>query len=1164
MKKICKIISDTLFLKNKSKFRTMKITFMLTVLACLSVNAANVHSQSINLNKDMKNMSIKAVLKSIEKQSDYRFFYSDDFTVMDKKVNLRAQSSDIESIMGQVFENTSAAVEYMEGNVVIISPFAQQQQTIRITGRVTDNGDPLPGVSIAVKGTTTGTTSDIDGAYTLNVPSEDAVLVFSYIGYTSNETRVGTRRNIDIELAENVQMMEEVVVIGYGSRTKKDLTGAVSQINSEEITRTVNISPEFAMQGKMAGIMISNPGSSPVARPEIRIRGVGTLGFNDPLYVVDGIPLAEGGASSTDAGSKDFRGGVNVFTMINPNDIESISVLKDASATAIYGVRASNGVILITTKRGTEGKPRVDVSASYGIQNIFKRYDVVSLQETIDMSLASIDANTAYTKEYWYPLYDRNSSYYVGNSRDYSGEWMDAYLNKNAAVQDYNISISGGSKASTYAVGIGYSGQEDAIFKDNFNRYSLFFNSDHKLTNWLKVGESYRFVYTKFDDHAAPTGVNAFRDVSLVLPWQPLYDPSRPDGLAVTGRDIEGTFRGYGYGPSTRGNFLGTDQHSVNERKMMRNMGTVYAELSPLEGLRFRGTFSFDYYTNNLESYDEDDRGLFETARGYPYETGAFYRLRQRENINLVKEFLVAYANRFGKHSFDLILNAMSQDIKFNSLQASIDRNSPIPSWDQAYINEGWPAEDKMLFYNKNASGLIGYMGRLSYHYDSRYYLDATVRRDGSSKFGPGYKWGTFPAFAGAWRISSEGFLQDISWMDDLKIRGGWGRSGNQETRDYAFLSVVNFNPKAAFGTDQVAGDGTIYPAAVLGDFPVTDMSWETVTTFSAGFDLIALQNKLNITAEYYSRNTDGILQGIVIPWTVGALNNPVVNLAKVNNRGFELQAGYNDRFGDIGFNASVNLTTVRNRVSNLYRDQPQGLENNMRIESGYSMNFLYGYKTDGIFQTQAEVDEYAAKTEDVGRASQKSPGDVRFVDLNGAPTDADPEGALKNYAPDGRINDYDMTYLGKTIPGYYYGINLGADYKNWDVILGFRGVGDVQKESSLGLNSTGVGQRYLADYRDAWTPQNTNTNVPRLIQSDPSGNNRFSSRHVHNAGFFRFQNIQIGYRFSADLLNKVGINNLRCYISGSNLFVISPFNDIDPENITTPTTFTIGANVSF
>lgn len=1149
----------------KSKFyNIMRLALFLFLFGLVSAHA-NIYPQNENLSIDIKNMPMRDALRQIEKASGIHFFMSDDLAVMDELVSLNVKNKSFDQVMHQVLDGCDLSYKIYDKNMVIITGGNVLLQGITITGIVTDkNSEPLPGVNVTIKGTKNGTISDINGNFSINLPNRDAVLVFSFVGFTSQEMAVGNRNVINIELTEDIQIMDEVVVIGYGSRAKKDLTGAVSQIGSEEVTRQVSISPQFAMQGKMAGIMVSNTGSSPVSRPEVRIRGVSTLGYNDPLYVVDGVPLTEGGASDTGAGASDFRGNVNVFNMINPNDIESISVLKDASATAIYGVRASNGVILITTKRGSEGKPRVDFSANYGIQNIFKRYDVVSMQETLDMANTAINANSAYTKEYWYPLYDKTSSLYVGNSKDFSQDWMDAYMNKNASIQDYNITIAGGSKASNYAVGAGYAKQEDAIFKDDFQRYSFFVNSDHQLAKWFKIGESYRFAYTIFDDHSEPSGEEGFRSISLINPWQPLYDPAREDGFALPGRSIEGTFRGYGYGPSTQGNFIGNDHYVVNERKMMRNLGTFYAELSPLDGLRFRGTFSFDYYTNDFERYEGIERGLFEVARGTPYtDAGNTYRLRQRTNINLIKEFLIAYANKFGKHSVDLILNAMHQDIKYNSLQASIDRESPIPSWDQAYINEGWPAENKGLFYNKSASGLIGYMSRLSYHFDSRYYLDATIRHDGSSKFGPGYKWGTFPSFAGAWRISSESFLNDVVWMNDLKLRGGWGQSGNQETRDYAFLSVVNFNPKAGFGSN-VEGDGTIYPAAVLGDFPITDMSWETVTTFSVGFDLIAWHNKLNFTAEYYSRDTDGILQSIVIPWTIGALNSPVVNLAKVNNRGIEFQVGYHDRFGEIGFNATANFTTVRNRVSNLYRNQPQSGGTDLRIENGYSMNYIYGFKTDGIFQTEAEVETYKANTDDVGYSSQKAPGDYRFVDLFGAPKDTDPDGALKNYAPDGLINEYDKTYLGKTIPGYYYGINLGADYKNWDLVLGFRGVGDVQRINSRGLNSMGVGQNYYAEYRDAWTPQNKSTIVPRLIQGDPSGNNRISSRHVQDAGFFRFQNFQVGYNVDPGLLNKVGISRLRCHISASNLFVITPYNDLDPENITTPTTFTIGANFSF
>jgi TonB-linked SusC/RagA family outer membrane protein len=1035
------------------------------------------------------------------------------------------------------------------------------QQRKKITGVVKDQaGESIVGASVAIKGTTEGTVTDLDGYFELEV-SETMTVSISFVGYRTQEIPVQGKSSLQIVMAEDTQALEEIVVIGYGTRVKKDLTGAVSQINSDEITKQINVSPEFAMQGKMAGVHVSNPGSGPTARPTIRIRGVTTLGFNDPLYVIDGIPLTEGWASSTEAGASDVRSPVNVFSLINSNDIETISVLKDASATAIYGVRASNGVILITTKRGAEGKPKVNLSLNYGVQNIFKNYDLVSTQEYVDLGLEAINANQAYNKEYWYPLFDKSSPLYMGNSKDYSKEWRNAALVQNAAIQDYNLSVTGGNKVSNYAVGAGYTNQNDVLYKDDLNRYSVFLNSDHKFTKWFKVGESFRFVYSKINDRTTPD----LNSVLLVIPWQPLYDSSQPDGLAYPGRTLEGTFRGYGYGAASINNFLGTDLYTKDQRELMRNLGTFYAELSPFTGFRVRGTFSFDYYTNKKDGYSEPGKTVYSVVPTDVSAQGNTFAIRTTENINIVKELMIAYANTFNGHSVDLVLNGMAQDVRWNLNQEDIGQHSPIVSWDQRYINEGWPSEDKGLMFLRFGSGLIGYMGRLSYNYSQKYYLDATVRRDGTSKFAPGYKWGTFPSFAGAWRISSENFMQQISWMDDLKLRGGWGQSGNQETRDYAFLSMVNLNPKAAFGTDAGSvGDGTIYPAAALGDFPVTDMSWETVTTFSLGFDLVALQNRLSLTAEYYNRQTDGILQSIVIPWTIGALNSPVVNLARVNNRGLEFQAGYNERFGEIGVNVNANLTTVRNQVSDLYRNQPTS-NGDLRIENGYSMNYIYGYKADGIFQTDAEVSEYTGKINDVGYMTQKAPGDVRYVDLNGAPTDQDPEGALKHYEPDGKIDDYDKTYLGKTIPGYYYGLNLGGTYRNWDLSLGFRGVGDVQKISSVGLATISAsGQRYLADYRNRWTPTNHSNTIPRAIQGDPSGNNRLSSRFVQNAGFFRFQNFQLGYNLKGDFLESVGITNLRCYLSGSNLFVITPLKELDPEDITTPTVFSVGANISF
>lgn len=1160
MKKIISGAKIALFILFHNKFfLIMRLTLLLTFIFSLNV-FASVYSQNTKLDIDVNGQTVREVLKIIENESLFRFFYNDDFTDLNKPVFLSANDKTLEEILASVFSKSDVTYKIMENNFVVITP-VEPDQPITVRGLITDagTGEPLFGVSIVVEGTTTVTLSDINGKYSIEVPDTNAVLLFSFIGYTSQRIETNNRTDISVSLAIDVKSLSEVVVIGYGTRQKKDLTGAVSQINAKDIVNKVSLSPQLAMQGKMAGVFVGNPGSNPYARPTIQIRGVSTIGFNDPLYVVDGIPLTEGGASSTLARTQDQRSPINVFQMINPNDIETISVLKDASATAIYGVRASNGVILITTKRGTEGKAKFEASASYGIQNIPKSYDVASIDEYVALSLEADLNNTAVNMatDPYYSLYDVTSPNYLGGSPNYTDDWRKAALVKNAAIQDYNISVSGGNKTSTYATGIGYSNQENALYYNTFDRYSMFFNSDHKLTKWLKLGESFRFIYSNTENKSGP-GLNAV----FTVPWQPLYDPAGLNGYALPGRTINGVFRSYGYGLGTQSVFPAIGEYISDRRDLLRDMGVLYAEVSPLKGLRIKGSLSFDYYTNNQELYTEMDRGLYENGRGTRYSTeGNTFRRRTNENINMVKEFLIGYNKTFGKHNIDVILNVMDQKIKWNVGQYGVDLASPITSYEQRRIEEGWDRLNKTVHYERYPSGLQGYMGRFGYNFGSKYYFDATVRRDGSSKFGPDYQWGVFPAFAAAWRISSESFMTNLNWLNDLKIRAGWGEVGNQETRDFAYLSLVNTNPKVAFGTGTTPGNGIIYQATALGDFPIEDMSWETVTTLNFGFDAVLLENKMNLTAEYYNRLTDGVLQTISIPMVIGAITKPVVNLAQVVNKGFEFQASYSDKIGEIGFNVSMNLTTINNNVENLYNGLPS-TTGNYRIEEGYSMNFIYGYVTDGIFQTAQEVTDWKAGTTDTGRDAQKSPGDIRFVDIYGAPTVA---GTLKSYEPDGKVDAYDQKYLGKTIPGYYYGLNFGVNYNNWDLNLSFRGVGDVQKINTNGkLSMGGFNTNFLAVYRDRWTVDNPSNTIPRAIYADPSGNNRISDRMVEDAGFFRFQSFQVGYNFKGSFLNKLGLDNLRCYFSGSNIFVLSPYTDLDPEDNTTPRTFMFGANISF
>jgi TonB-linked SusC/RagA family outer membrane protein len=1139
----------------------------MSLLVLTQAFALKSYSQRTTINLKMENVSIKDVLRVIEDKSEYYFLYNNDLINVNRKVSIDAKNEKIQNVLSLLFADRSVSFLVKDRQIVLSplvigenNPESSVQKSKTIKGKVTDSsGQPLPGVSVVVKGTTIGIITDAAGDFSLSNVPEGASLSFSFVGMKQEEIKIGNQTVLNVILQEDAIGIEEVVAIGYGTRAKRDLTGAVSQINAEEITKQVTMTPQLSMQGKMAGVFVSNPGSDPNARPTIRIRGVSTLGYNEPLYVVDGIPLTEGGDAGTGRVA-DLRGSVNVLNMINPNDIESISVLKDASASAIYGVRAANGVILITTKRGSVGKVKVNLTANYGVQNINNRYDVANIEEYVAWTKEAWANNPNITPNADYKKYfDPANPNYMGNSPNYTQDWLDAALVKNAPIQDYNLSVTGGNNISNYAVGAGYASQEDAIWKSNMNRYSFFLNSDHKLNKYFKVGESYRYVYSKALDVSGS-------DLGVVFgePWQPLYDSTQADGFALPGRTIDGKFLSRGYGGATRNVFPTNDSYNYQVRDLVRNMGSFYAEFSPFDGLRFKGTFSFDTYSNVQERMMTDERGLYEASRGIRYVTGPNYRRRVNENINIIKEFFIGYTKKYGNHNVDLVLNAMDQKINWNNTQFEVIANSTITSWDMRRIDEGWAATDKTLFYERIPSGLQGYMGRLSYNYNSKYYLDVTVRRDGTSKFGPGYKWGTFPSFGAVWRISSEGFMKDITWLNDLKIRGGWGKLGNQETRDFAFLSVVNYNPKYSTGTGSLPGDGVINGAAVLGDFPIPDMSWETVTSTSIGFDAIMFNNKLSFTAEYFNRFTDGILQTITIPLVVGALNKPVVNLAQVENKGFEFQAGYADKIGKIGYNASVNFTTVKNMVKKLYRDMPS-TNGNSRVEVDYPINFIYGYKTDGIFQNTDDVAAWKATTTDAGKDAYKSPGDIRFVDLYGAPTAEDPANAFKHYAPDGKIDGNDQTYLGKTIPGYYYGINLGADYSNWDLSVNFRGIGDVQRVNTEGKQTiVPDGGNFLAAYRDRWTTTNPSNTIPRSAIGDPAGNNRISDRHVEDAGFIRLQNVQLGYSFKGIILQKMGFANLRCYLSGSNLFVITKYSGLDPEDNTTPTTFSVGANLNF
>jgi TonB-linked SusC/RagA family outer membrane protein len=603
-------------------------------------------------------------------------------------------------------------------------------------------------------------------------------------------------------------------------------------------------------------------------------------------------------------------------------------------------------------------------------------------------------------------------------------------------------------------------------------------------------------------------------------------------------------------------------------------LGTAYVEVEPIAGLKFRGTLGVDHFVNVRTTFENLNTYLFSQTPGNPYAghdgtSKATYGEVFTRNFNLTKEFSINYIKDIGQHRFNVLLNAMDQRYTYRALGTSTNQLNFL---EPNLRGVGGLAQFNGSFSDFQETALQGYMGRLSYSYGGKYYLDATVRRDGSSRFAPEYRWGVFPSFAAAWRLSAESFMQGLNFINDLKLRAGWGRLGNQETAAFAFLSKVSFSPDYAFGSGAGNSIGSLAFGARFPDQPNPALSWETSETTNIGFDGLAANNRLNFTIEWYRRLTKGILQASNLAPSVGNENAPIINVASVQNQGLELQLGWQEKIGKFSYGFSGNLTTVDNKVIALYQDSPFGGEFG-RIEKGMPLFYLWGYKTEGIFQNQGEVDAYKAKTQDGVNGGRAAPGDFFFQDINQPDTDPNNKTGVKPGA-DGKITPADRTMIGNTIPGYFYGFSANAGYGSFDVSIFFQGVGDVQafnSERANGESMVGNGANMWASTLNRWTKQNPSTTMPRAVQSDPAANMRFSDRFVENAAFLRLKNVQLGYTLPAQALQRLEfISNLRIYATGNNLFVLTDWTGIDPEAITTGgivppvRSFVIGLNATF
>ncbi len=1007
----------------------------------------------------------------------------------------------------------------------------------RVTGQVTaaGTGEPIPGVQIVVQGTGIGVVTNAEGRFVITPRARTGTLVFTALGYGTKALPFDGQAVVNAQLSVTAMALQEIVVMGYGTKTRANVTEAISTVSSKNIVRVPVASPEMALEGHASGIQITPESGLPGAPIAVRIRGVGTVGNTQPLFIVDGLPVGMADNSTS-----------SPLASLNPNDIESMSVLKDASAAAVYGVQAANGVVLIKTKRGTLGKPTITYNGYTGIQNFPKTYQMLNSSQWYAFAQEAMDNYNAYWK---YAPGSSNFSKFQGIVADSMSflknrntNWMDVIEVKNAPIMNHDMSVSGATDRANYYMSGNFFKQNATVSKWDLKRYSFRANSDYKVSSKVRLGENFslsnehifRGQQNGYNGQLMPNALGlppffSFKDVNKNIPgnrW---------------GFDGNHQFANSGM---TYGNEPALNQLIERTDRTTRALGGLYGEVEPITGLVARTQASLDYSSSRNSdfspSYTVNEIGL---------DRGDYNGESRGESTSLVWTNTLNFSHYFGKHSVSLLGGAELQKYTYNG--SSVGMTNCL-TYDPAFVQiaTACPDESNPPGGYAGETAYLGYIGRASYNFADRYLLTASVRRDGASTFAPKNRWGTFPSVSAGWRISQEPFFH-LPYISDLKLRGGWGRLGNSTIPglSYPHLFKVTITPNYGLNGSQVV------LAPVPAGFVNPNVIWETSETMDGGFDAAFLDNALTFSATYYRRDTKNFLVNIPLTPSSGFSGGAPMNSGLVRNAGVEFEAGYNRQVKGVDFNFTGNLTTVKNRLVSLAKGIDQYAVGNgdvtdcgtscMRTAVGYPIGYLFGYKTNGIYQTDAEA-AAAVPDKTIGN-NHPVAGDIRFVDVN----------------KDGVINDKDRTYLGKTIPDFYYGFNMDATYRHFDVGLFFSGVSGIQKLDIMRRRVEtvhGNSNNRSVTVLNHWTPQNHSTTMPRNTTDDPNRNDRIDSqRWVDNGSYFRLRNLQFGYTLPDGYF---GTKRTRIYVSGTNVFTITPYKGLDPE-FTTSIDFSRSRNSS-
>lgn len=1084
------------FLVGRATLKVLKIMKLTTIflLAFTLQLSAKAHSQKVSLH--VQNMPLEKVLNQIKSQTGYAFIYTTSMLKKFEDVTLDLDQVDLKQVLNVCLKDQPFTYTIIDKAIILRAKqlnekTASAEQPRLIHGIVVDKDKlPLAGTSIKIEGTQAGTVTDGEGRFSLSVPNgAEAVLEVSRVGYQTKTIKVGDLRQFTIELLESVEQLNDIVVVGYGTQKKEDLTGSISSIVEADLKKTALTSPDQALQGRVAGVQVTQNSSAPGGGTTIRIRGGNSIqGGNEPLYVIDGVPVYSDDANS--------GASLNGLSSIDPHDIASMEILKDASATAIYGSRGANGVVIITTKRGKAGHSDYNLGVYYGTQKVRRKYPLLNGTEFAQL------VNEANTNEGNAPVYSDEEIAQIGKGTD----WQDEIF-REAPISNYYLSASGGDEKTQYAISGNYFKQEGVVLNSDFDRASFRLNLDRKMSSKFKIGNTLTLSHSKSNRARTDGSLNASGQVIanalLIFPTIPVYQP-------------DGSFTLQTALGQLTDNPLALAVDSKNDVLVNRVLGSLYGEYSLSPALKLKVLFGVD--------------GIFQKSGSYlpksvlsGFQQGGLASITNVSDLTWLNENTLTYDKTFNeKHQLTVLAGYTQQasrsERNYTAARGFINDNL-------GYNNLGAGEVPLTPSSSVGTWGLISYLGRINYKYDNRFLFTLTGRIDGSSRFGENNRYGYFPSGAFAWRLIEEPFIKNLNIFSDLKLRTSYGLTGNQE-------GIGNYPSQSLLSVQNYVFGGAIQSGVGPSQIANPDLKWESTAQTDIGLDLGFFKNRISIVADAYIKRTKDLLLNIIIPGTSG-YTGALKNIGEVENKGIELGINTRNIEGNFSWNTALNFAANKNTVldiggvSQILSGQTANIGQNVSsgiIRVGEPLGVFYGYVTDGLFQQGDDIEHSAQPT--------ARPGDRKYKDLNG----------------DNVIDDNDREIIGRAQPKWFGGVTNNFSYKGFELSVFFQGVygNDILNANRFELEYLSGTTNQDKDMLDRWTPTHTNTDIPRASVNRPA--NRISTRQVEDASYLRLKNIRLAYNFSNSLLSKWKIKSLQLYASAQNLVTWTDYSGYDPE----------------